>query len=141
MIRDIAIFCLAHGGHLYAGWNATKLFKYLSFQWLSGNMAVVHEGPDIAGVFIAWRDFVSEIKRRERAKEFHFNWQLATDGGDALMIADVIVKKEGDNLTRLLQLASATWPDWKMRRLFTHRRGELVEISPAAARRFLHEQP
>jgi hypothetical protein len=140
IIRDVAIFCLTYGGHLYAGWDATKLFKYLSFQWLSGNVVLVHDGAEIAGVFVAWRDFASEIARREHAKEFHFNWRSNIEGGDALLIADVIVNKQGNNLTRLLQLASATWPDWKMRRLFTHRRGELVELAPAVTARFFHEQ-
>jgi hypothetical protein len=138
-IRELAIFCLTHGAKLYTGWTGEKLFKYLAFQWFSGNLVWYRDDEaNLAGVFIAWRDSVVKIEPHLGTSEYLFNWGPTDVFGDALTIGDVIVKHR-DGLTRLLQLASARWPDWKMRRLFTHRRGELVEISPAAARRFFHE--
>lgn len=141
LIRDLAIFCLTHGGRIYDGWTGETLFKYLSFQWLNGNVVVIHDGPDIAGIFMAWHDFAADILRREKEGKYHFAWRAPVDAGDALMVADVIVPKGSDGLTRLLQLASAKWPDWKMRRVFTHRRKKLVELQPTVLAHFLHEQP
>lgn len=150
-IHDVCIFCLSHGGHLYRDWPASTIYRYLAFHFVSGGLIVLIEREEIAGVFIAWREFASWIEQRELKREHHFNWQLPPEGGDALMIGDVIIDTHGQNCrgtrTRLLAEASARWPDWKMRRLFTHRRGgsatglKLVELSHAAIARLFHEQP
>lgn len=157
LIREVVCFCLRHGGQIYRGWNAGTIFRYFAFHFMSEDLLVTFDGAsgtghgEIAGVFIGWREFARSIEERERNKEFHFNWRLPPEGGDALMIGDVIIDPHGRDAratrTRLLQEASARWPDWKMRRLFTHRRGRLVELSHAAVLRLFvsatpaYEQP
>jgi hypothetical protein len=142
-VRELALFCLASGRHLFGDWTGEKLFKYLAFQWMTGQLLWLRgDDGEIAGVLIGWREFAAEILRRGPGD--HFNWSPGVDGGDALMIGDVIVRKSESGkagLTRLLQLASARWPDWKMRRVFTHRRHKLVELRPAVLARLFHEQP
>ncbi len=146
-VRQLAVFCLLHGGHLFRNWSGEKLFKYLAFHWFSGQLLWTRDvDGEIDGVFIAWPDFASEILRREQSGDFHFNWRAGIGaGGDALMIADVIIDAHGrdarETRDRLLQAASARWPDWKMRRLFTHRRCRLTELSHATVARLFHEQP
>lgn len=135
-VRDVAVFCIQFGGHLYAGWPADRLFKYLSFQLLN-NCLVVARVPDIAGIFIAWPDYAAEIQRRQAAGEYAFAWRPPVRGGDAYMIADVIVNQDENVLSRLVQMASERWPDWKMRRIYTHRRGKLIELSKIAVHKFL----
>ena len=145
LIRQIVCFCLQHGARLYRDWPADRIFKYFAFHFLTGDLLVTFEGTEIAGALIGWRECAATIEERHLKKEYHFNWQVPTDGGDALMIGDVIIDTRrpdaGAVRTRLLQEASARWPDWKKRRLFTHRRGRLVELSQAAIARFFHEQP
>jgi hypothetical protein len=140
MLRRVAIFCLTHGGLLHRDWTGDKLFKYLAFQWLNGCLFIAREGEEIAGVMIVWPDGAADVLRRQEAGELHFAW-LAPREGDALMVADVIVSKNFSTrqvMTRLVQMASARWPDWKMRRIFTHRRGKLVELAPRMLTRFFH---
>ena len=135
-LRQVAVFCLAHGARCYPGCPPDRVFRYLAFQRLTGGLVVCRQGPDIEGVLIAWPTTTAETLRRAAAGEFHFNWRPPAPGGDALMIADVISLRRRDSVFRLLQMASARWPDWKMRRLFTHRSGRLVEIAPRLAERF-----
>lgn len=133
-IRKLALFCLARGAGCYAGWTGEKIFKYLAFQWFTNGLFVCTEGKAIGGVLIAWPASAERILQREVAGDFHFAWEKPVDG-DALMIADVIANKR--SASRLVQMASAQWPDWKMRRLFTHRRGRLVELQPRAIERWI----
>jgi hypothetical protein len=138
-IHDVAVFCLTHGGHLYREYPAERVFKYLAWHFTAGNLAVSFEGEHISGVIIAWKDSAEEIRQRGRRGQPQFNWQLPATSGDAYMIGEVIAKDK-TGLTRLLQLASATWPDWKMRKLFTYRRKKLVELSRSGQRFFQREQ-
>src|SRR5829696_1558590 len=92
VIRNVAIFCLTNGGHLFSDWSGEKLYKYLAFQWLSGQLIWLRDDEgEISGVLIAWREFASEILRKGPGD--HFNWRPGVDGGDALMVGDVIVRK------------------------------------------------
>lgn len=136
LLRELAIFCLCHGGKLYRGWTGKKLFEYLAFQLLTGGLVFYAPEGEVLGILVAWRDSKDEILRREAAAEPHFNWQVPARNGDSFMVADVIAR-DGDSIFRLLQMASARWPDWKMRRVFTHRRGRLVELPRAHIERWL----
>lgn len=133
-LRSISIFCIEHGGDLYADWSGEKVFKFLAFHWLQGGLFVAREGVEIRAVMVAWRDATEEIFRREREDEPHFEWKEPPAAGDAILMGAVIARDK-DSILRLVQLASARWPDWKMRRLFTYRRGELHELAPAAIER------
>lgn len=138
-IKSLVLFCLEHGGGLYAGWSVEKLYRYFTFHLFNGQIVWATDGPDIDGVLIAWPDSAEAILRRQRSGEAHFAWRLEPHGYDALMFGDVVVRspRKKKSASRLLQMASARWPDWKMRRLFTHRRGKLHELSPAAVRKLI----
>ena len=147
-LHQTAVFCLTHAPKLYVGWTGEKVFKWLAFQLLTGGLVVVGS-RDIEGVLIAWPDSAEEILRRERTGEFHFNWRrpMPMAEADALLIADVIVKSsahfgKSEIVSRLVQKATARWPDWKLRRIFTHRSkphgpDTLVELTPRLIKRFL----
>lgn len=143
-VREAAVFCLEHGAKLFAGWSGDKLFRYLAFLWLTNCLFIERApGNEIIGVLSAWPDVADEILQRERNGEFHFNWRQprVIEDSDAFMLADIVVSKSAiENrqskiiLTRLVAQATAQWPDWKLRRVFTYRRGRLVEITQPTAK-------
>lgn len=137
LLREAAIFFLERGPAFYRVWPGEKLFKFLAFQWLAGCLILARDGRDIRGALIWWPDDSSRILEREMAGDYHFAWQLPAEAGDAILLGDVIAT-DNNSLSRLVQMASERRPDWKMRRIFTHRRGRLVELKPRAIERFLH---
>ena len=142
-VRGLHAFALDHGGACYDGWPHDLVFRYLAWQFCARQICVVHDRASIelAGFLVLWPDDSTQIRYREAEGLPHFDWQLRS-GGDSYILAEVIVR-EGDRgwaVRRLGELAARRWPDWKLRRLFTWRRGRLVELNPAAVARCFHEQ-
>jgi hypothetical protein len=135
--REVTEFCLAHGAKLFADWPVPTLFAYVFFNVVDRTCFVVREHGQIAGVLFAQALDAAEQQRRQAARESSFNWRRSAEKSDAIALREVIARQ--DLLPRLARQITARWPDWRQRRVFTYRAGELVELKPAVIARFLRE--
>lgn len=144
LIRELQQFAGAFGGAwFFRDWPADTVFRYLAFHWCARQIVIVREAGRLAGYLVMWPADIEQIRQRELVGAPHFDWRIAS-GGDAYILADVVTApwaRPGGAVRRLEQLATAQWPDWKLRTIYTWRRGRLIELRPAALERFLHGQP
>lgn len=135
-IKEVAIFCIANQGRCFRDWDASKIFRYIAFHFLSETLFVTRniEG-EIAGVAIAWTAKAKEILRRDERGIPQFAWGLP-DAGNAMLIADVFGKREVCG--SLWRQAFEKWPHVK--RVFTYRGTDspkLIELTVKTLNRFL----
>jgi len=137
-VREIAVFIIRHKGTSpfvdRVIEDGRVYFRYLAFHYLAGNIFVVRNGAKLAGVCIAWPDRSQDIEARAAKGEPQFAWRPAVIPGDAIMLGEVVGRRVHGYGWR--KLALERWPDLPLRRIFTHRRGELVELNYAAVKRF-----
>lgn len=134
--REICAFCIARrSAKVFANDTDGRIFfRYVTFQLLSGNVLVVRQGGQISGVAFVWPERAADVLAREARGEEHFNWRPPVVGGDAVVIGQVIGTRTASFGWR--KLAVQRWPDFHARRLFTWRRGKLVELCGKAVKRF-----
>lgn len=137
-VRELAIFIIRNKGRSpfmdQQVEDGRRFFRYLAFHYLAGNVLIVRQGAKVAGVAIAWPERVRDIEERARLGEAQFDWRPAVSGGDAVMLAEVVGSRGHGFGWR--KLALERWPDLHERRIFTHRRGKLVELHYATIKRF-----
>lgn len=124
-------FCLEHGKECFYGWTSEKLFWFIGYNGLAGTLFVNEQDGQVNAVGVAWTDSADKIIERERTGECHFAWKLPPKG-DALVIAGVVGDRK--SCAELYRKALKKWPFVK--RYFTWRQGNLVELPPETLARF-----
>lgn len=142
LIRQVQAFCLSNRGRTcrgnsYEGWPADIVFRWLAFHWYAQQLFLARKRGALVGCLVAWPTTVAEIERREAAGEPQFQWEVGRPG-DAWIVGDFVTlpQDRAGTVCRLEQLATARWPDWKLRRIFTWYRGRLDESRHGALARF-----
>jgi hypothetical protein len=145
----IATFFLRRRGRCFAGWKSDKVFYYVLVNLLNGNVFIALEKfgrkgtsalPQIGLAAIAWLDDAARIMDLNARALPLFDWNEFPKSGDSIVVADVA----GDRklMPEILKQATARWavvsatPAIFQKRLFTYRRGKLVEMSWPAVMRF-----
>lgn len=144
---ELTRFCERNGGKwCFSGLKGERLFRYVAFCHLTGRLMVVIQGDQVRAVATAWPEWTEHVEARaaERLPQFSWTNTLPKDAGDALFVADVVTSPnhEREDLQSLMFGAMAKWRDLMDRRLFTYRRGKLVELSQKVLGRLLkpHER-
>lgn len=140
-IKGITVFLLERRGKCFAGMDAAKLFRYVAFNLINGNLFVERdETGRVQMVVFAWRDDAGEILRRDADNEPQFTWQMPNHEGNSILIGQVIGKRRW--MPQLLNMVMAHWPASPRLRLFTYRRRHdaprLTEITWPTITRFTH---
>jgi hypothetical protein len=135
-VRELVEFIIPNRGKCFPDekWPPRKLFRYLTWHYLNGNVFVVRNQGKIIGVGIAWPELARDIQQREALGEPHFSWKPQVRAGDCVMIAEVIGTKQAAFGWR--KLALQRWPDLHANRFFTYRHGNLVELDYNMLARF-----
>lgn len=135
-VREVCQFVIQNRGRCFPvdQWPERKLFRYLTWHFLNGNVFLVRACGEICGMAIAWPDIAREVEVREAMGEPHFTWKPQIRAGDCVMIAEVIGTRQSAFGWR--KLALERWPDLHARRFFTFRRGKLKEISYGSIKNF-----
>jgi hypothetical protein len=108
------------------------VFKYIAHHALAKTLFLCRDGRKIAAVGVAWPLTVKELFRRNRVKQPQFDWKALPEPGNALLIGPVIGTRK--YLVKLWRVALNRWPF--IRRIFTYRRGRLVELHLRTMERF-----
>lgn len=133
--REVTEFLLREGRGIVDAWPVRKLFAYVFFHVAARTLFVVRRGESIATVAIAWAEPEADIRAKAAAGKPIFAWRVTRDDADAIMLAQVVGRREC--LGRIVNQARSRWPDLDRRRVLTFRRrggpaGEarLVELKP-----------
>lgn len=138
---ELEEFFRSHRGRCFPGWDGRKIADYLLVQLVHGNVFVARApgeatrptGP-IAFAAIAWLNDAERIVENDRMGLPQYDWNRFPSGGDSILIADVA----GDRslMPEILKQVMARVDKWHchphaifQKRLFTYRRGKLVEPS------------
>lgn len=135
--REIVEFCLRHGGRVFEAWSVTTLFAYVFFHVVARTVFVVRKDGHITAVAFAWSNSETEIRKRAAAGAPQFDWRRTEDAADSLLVAEVIGRRE--LLGRIARQFTQRWPDWQRRKIFTYRKGQLVELKPDVIARLIAE--
>ena len=98
-------------------------------------MALDHFGL-VGAAAILWPNDAAKIQAIAELDKPQFTWSPTPPNGDSILIADVA----GDRglVPQILKQVMAHWPDSPRKRLFTYRRGRLVELSWKTVKRFTY---
>lgn len=134
--REICVFCIQNRNErVFAEDTDGRIFfRYVTWHLLAGNVLVVRQQGKISGVAFVWPERAADVLERAKTGEPQFNWRQPVQGGDAVMIGQVIGTRTASYGFRKLCLQR--WPEFHARRMFTHRRGKLVEMPAALIKRF-----
>lgn len=135
--KEITEFCLAKGGKCFADWPVKTLFAYVFFHLVDHGVFVCRQNGQIVAVMFAWATSVAAITQRHQQGLSPFNWERSRNHEDGGFLAEVI--GERSLLPRLLKQVTAKWPDWKEKKIFTYRDGQLVELPKEVIGRMLQE--
>ena len=134
-VKKLTVFCIANRGKCFAQLDAGRLFRYVAFHLLNGNLfAEYDEAGNPSMVIICWPDLSARLVSGEPV----FNWQAPVVGGDAIFVAEVIGCR---TLTKkFLKAVTEHWPESPRRKLFTFRMKNntptLVELNWETIQRF-----
>jgi hypothetical protein len=127
-LRGITAFLLENRGRCFPGWPSATLFRFAAWHWLNGTLFAAYDSAgQPALVAIAWLADFATVQARARRGEPLFDWQSLPLDGDTILIADVVGNRKFTG--EIIQQVHGVWPDSPRKRLLTHRRGRLVELS------------
>lgn len=132
---EITNFFLSHRGKCFEGWTRDKVAKYVLVHAVYRNVFVVFDRIGVIGAAaILWPNDAATIKAIAEACQPQFTWTPTPKDGDSILIADVA----GDRrfMPEILKQAAVPLPNIFQKRLFTYRRGKLVELSWPTVLRF-----
>lgn len=143
---ELTDFFLKHRGRCFGGWTTDKLFKYILVNCVRRNVFAARDRFGLIAVAaIAWLDDAARITDLDARRLPQFQWEPEhpkggsatgqwTPNGDSILIADVA----GDRkfMPEILKQVTARWADAPCERLFTYRRGKLIELHWTTVMRF-----
>ncbi|HEV2456379.1 MAG TPA: hypothetical protein VGY98_19100 [Verrucomicrobiae bacterium] len=142
----ITAFFLSHRGRCFENWSAEKIYNYVLVNCVHRNVFVACDGDGrIALAAIAWRNDAARIEENERLGLPQYDWKGFPKDGDSILIADVA----GDRklMPEILKQVMDCWchgpwrsrslPNIFQKRIFTYRRGRLVELGWKTVFRFM----
>jgi hypothetical protein len=134
---EITRFFLMRRGRCFEGWTRDKVAKYVLVNAVYRNVFVALDRFGLIGAAaILWPNDAATIKAIAEAGQPQFTWSPTPRDGDSILIADVA----GDRrlISQILKqvMAVAAPPAIFQKRIFTYRRGKLVELSWPTILRF-----
>lgn len=111
--------------------------KYILVNAVYRNVLVALDRFGLIGAAaILWPNDAATIRAIAESDKPQFTWSPTPTDGDSILIADVA----GDRrlMPQILKQVMAHWPDSPRKRLFTYRRGNLVELSWKTVKRFTY---
>lgn len=134
-------FCLEQGGACYRGFSPEVLRDYLAFHARHGTLHWLRHHGAVVACGVAWRVNENVIRARAKTGRIIFDWTPDDPAADSIWIADIISRCPGalpwlvDSFAR-----NPHFQQWERHKLFTYRRGWLVQLAPAAVRRLLERK-
>ncbi len=132
-IKRIVVFCIENQGRCFHGWDAPKIWKFISWQFLAGNVFLTEKAGKIDGVAIAWLARPEEIIMRETTKQPVFSWNFIVKG-NSLYISHLFGSRSSS--VDLWKKCVRKWPFIKS--VFVHRKDVLKEYPVSKVGRICH---
>lgn len=137
---EVTKFFLKNKGRCFEGWTPNKVAKYVLVNAVYRNVFVALDNFGLIGAAaILWPNDAATIRAIAESDEPQFTWSPTPRDGDSILIADVA----GDRrlMPQILKqvMANGPWrchPNIFQKRIFTYRRGKLVELSWGTVLRF-----
>lgn len=85
----------------------------------------------------AWGMSERDIRARVAAGLSPFAWKRSRNGEDAIFLAEVIGERAG--LGKLFKMATARWPDWERKKIYTFRGNRLTLLPQGLIKQFFQE--
>lgn len=126
-IRQIAIFCIENRGRCFVNWSNNTIFKYVAYQLFAGQILSYWESGRIKTIAVASRDTAENILKGSNL----FDWKEPRQG-DSILVGAVC--GDASSLPDMMVALENKWPDCKVCRWFTMRRGKPHEITESKER-------
>lgn len=133
---EISDFFWRNKGRCFEGWSTKKLHDYVLVNVVRRNVFYALDGAKIGLAAIVWPEYARMIRALDAAGEPQFSWTICPHKGDSLLIADVAGQRA--LMPEIFKQVQERWPDCRRQRLFTYRRGALVELTWETATRFIY---
>lgn len=134
---EVTNFFLSHRGKCFEGWTPDKVAKYVLVHAVYRNVFVALDRFGLIGAAaILWPNDAATIRAMAELDKPQFTWSPTPKDGDSILIADVAGDRQF--MPEILRHVMAHWPDSPRKRLFTYRRGNLVELSWKTVNRFVY---
>jgi hypothetical protein len=135
--REITEFCWRNGRSAFPGWEVPTLYAYVFFHVVDRTVFLVREHGEISAVGFMWGVPESEIRSRADAGEPVFCWKRSQDNADSVFMAELV--GSAAEFPRLTRGAEQRFPEWwKRKKVFTFRRGKLVQLDRDTIERLNH---
>jgi hypothetical protein len=134
--RELTEFCVHNRGRCFKDWPVRTLYAYCFFLLVDRGLFCIRANGSVAAVMFAWGSTVDDIRGRAARKDPAFDWKRSNDRGDAIFLAEVIGDR--NRLPKLFKLATARWPDWQNKQIFTYRGSDLVELPHELIKRMIY---
>ena len=134
---DVTEFFLSHRGRCFEAWKAENIEPYVLVNIVRKHVFAARNSVGGIGIVaIAWLKNAANILADDAEGFSQFSWGFYPKNGDSILIADVA----GDRklMPEILKQVMAHWPDSPRKKLFTYRRGKLVELSWQTVMRFTY---
>jgi hypothetical protein len=133
-------FCLKEGAKAFVGWKAVLVFQYCYHHLAYRTVFVERSHGKIVAAMFAWGVTSDSVIEREERDQPVFQFEPSVDNADAIFLAEVIGERR--KLRKVFKMASARWPNWGMRIVFTYRidgRGvrNMTTLRPDVVRRMV----
>lgn len=126
-IKRLTVWLCQHRGRCFKEWLPWKIYRYVAWHLLNGTLFVAYDEDGIAMTFFAWLTDAQDVQARAAADQPQFDWHCLPGSGDSIFIAEVCGKRTF--MPEILKQVGGVWPDSPRKRLFTYRRGRLVELT------------
>ncbi len=136
-VQAVTAFCWEHrSGPVFKTWPREKVWTYVGFCSTRRMCAVAIEKGRIVTVAFGWPAWGEHVEARAAAGAPEFTWSNPIQGGDSIFIAEVIGDRR--HLRTLYDTLGEWCPDLDERKIFTYRRGKLVELSQKTMQRLIY---
>lgn len=134
MLASIEEFCRRNAARVRVTSVALDyLTESLVFHATRGTLAVVWDGPRLAGVAIAWQTHRAHVLEAEADGKSVFNWQPSDPTGDCVYLA-LVAAEHPAAMKPLAEYFLKRNPHWATLPAYAHRRGKLKDQTGLLAR-------
>jgi hypothetical protein len=115
--------------------SVPTLYAYVFFSLVDRTLFVVRRHSAIVAALTVWGMPEAEIRQMDAEGESTWQWRRSRDDADSLCVGEVIGARE--LLPALVRQVSSRWPNWRDKKVFTYRRGKLVQLDPATVEKLI----